>query len=443
MCVRVTFLAFVAVISFGCDEPEEISVRVDAGPGLKEPDASAILAPLSNPSKPQDDPDGVVKMLDTARPPSNKKSEPMLERPSFPMPAAGTSIKIPGGTLSRGSAPNDPLRDQYAENDNVPTTITPFEIDALPFPNDPALPFLTGLIRADAEAKCAEQGKRLCTEVEWEWACRGDDGCRYPGGNKYHDSEYASSDPISPPSPFGVFAMGRVLEWTASRWGSDADQVERSAVRGYSKGELSAGKLLSERNGRRCAKRWHRMPETSAANLSFRCCSGKVNEGVCFIEGTRPAVSIYNNMKPDKFAEVIKSIPEISMIHDNPHMFSDADVRAVLARRTSDRKELARQGIHFRWKPLRWIPRQGMELWVAVGRSNRHSFVVAFHEIEDNEKYVYASSVILWNQPIPLALVYREGHRDQLFWAPCWGCRDGGTVEFDDKKNEIIITYKW
>jgi len=148
-------------------------------------------------------------------------------------------------------------------------------------------------------------------------------------------------------------------------------------------------------------------------------------------------------MKPDKFAQVIRSIPELSMIHDNPHMFSDGDVRTVLARRSHNREELSRDGIHFRWKPLRWIPRQGTELWVAVGRSNRHGFVVALHETKDNEEYVLASSLIIWDNPAPIALAYREGHRDQVFWAPCWGCRDGGTIEWDDAKNEVIITHRW
>ena len=195
--------------------------------------------------------------------------------------------------------------------------------------------------------------------------------------------------------------------------------------------------------GRRCAKRWRRMPDGTHPLLGFRCCRGETNKATCSIERFRPAHSQYKNMKPDKFARVILSIPELSAVHDNPHMFSDADVRAVLARRQSDREDLARQGIHFHWKPMRWIPRQGTELWVAVGRANRHSFVVALHEVEDNEKYVHASSLILWNQPVPLSLAYREGHRDQVYWAPCWGCRDGGTIEFDDEKNEVIITHKW
>jgi hypothetical protein len=148
-------------------------------------------------------------------------------------------------------------------------------------------------------------------------------------------------------------------------------------------------------------------------------------------------------MKPEKFKQVIQSIPELAAVHDNPHMFSPGDIRTVLARRESDREELAKHGIHFQWKPIRWIPRQGMELWVAVGRSNQHSFVVALHETKDNEEYVHASSLVLWNEPIPLALVYRYGHRDELYWAPCWSCRDGGSIAYDEEKNEVVITHKW
>ena len=68
---------------------------------------------------------------------------------------------------------------------------------------------------------------------------------------------------------------------------------------------------------------------------------------------------------------------------------------------------------------------------------------LALHEVKDNKEYAHASSLILWDQPTPLALVYREGHRDELFWAPCWNCRDGGKIAFDDEKNEVIITHKW
>ena len=320
----------------------------------------------------------------------------------------------------------------------VATKMTAFEMDALPYPNDPDRPFLTGVTRAEAERTCAEAGKRLCTEMEWEWACKSEDARRYPTGNSYDPTDYSESERYLPASPFGVFGMGRLLEWTASQWGSEPDQAERGVARGFAEG-LGTTTV----RGRRCAERWRRMTDGTSPSLGFRCCRGDINTAVVEMEPTRPPFSLYKNMKPDKFAEVIRSIPELSAVHDNPHMYSDADIRTVLARRSSDRDALAKSGIHFRWKPMRWIPRQGMELWVAVGRSNAHGFIVALHEVKDNETYVHASSLVLWNQPQPLALVYREGHRDELYWAPCWNCRDGGAIAFDEATNEVIITHRW
>ncbi|MCP4196155.1 MAG: SUMF1/EgtB/PvdO family nonheme iron enzyme [Proteobacteria bacterium] len=361
-----------------------------------------------------------------------------LELAEFSLPHTSSMVRIPGGTLLAGSPPSDTRRVQFAENDMIPSEMTSFEIDALPFPNDLQHAFLTGVTREEAAAACQNQGKRLCTELEWEWACKSAANFTYPTGYHYNPSSYAEQDRTSPVSQFGVFAMGRMLEWTSSAWGKEPDQIERTVARGYAPdfGETPM-------RGRRCAKRWRFMPDASDARLGFRCCRGSVNEAECTIEPPRPPHSLYKRMKPHRFAQIIQSIPQLVAIHDNPHMFSDGDVRTVLARRGNDRQTLAARGIHFHWKPIRWIPRQGMELWVAIGRSNRHAFIVALHETKDNMEYVHASSLILWDQPIPLALAYRDGHRDALFWAPCWNCRDGGKIAFDDEKNEVIITHKW
>jgi formylglycine-generating enzyme required for sulfatase activity len=385
-------------------------------------------------------PDGGLPVADdSARPPAfPSRLEVEVPRPSFPEPKAGQMIRIAAGILAVGSAPDDNLRDQTAEVDLVPTAMTAFEIDALPYPNDPAQPWKTGVGQAEAQALCAAQDKRLCTEVEWERACKGDTERRFPTGNRYDPSAYPQGQPWQPASPLGVFAMGRLAEWTSSRWGDEPDQIERTTVRGWADGEDARPD-----RGRRCARRWHRTPEVVEPTLGFRCCRGEPNKGKVLIEGPRPPFSVYTNMKPDKFARIIRDIPELAAVHDNPRMFSDADIRAVLAKRESNRDELSEKGVHLEWKPMRWIPKQGMELWVAVGRADRHSFVVALHETVDNEKYAHASSIVLWNQPIPLALAYKEGHRGQLFWVPCWGCRDGGTIEFDEAKNEIIVTHKW
>ena len=375
------------------------------------------------------------------RPPEAPEIIETLKRPVFSDPEAGQMIEITGGTFLRGSSPDDELRDQFAENDNIKTVMTRFEMDVLPWPNDPSADFYTDVTMLEAQRICEKEGKRLCTELELEWACKGKDNRRYINGNLYDETAY--DGPYGTPSPFGVWGFGKILELTSSSWGQDPDQTTRTAVRGFTETADFLGKTVSPERGRRCAKRWRFNPESRDIHMGFRCCKGKKNLEKCFIERTRPAHSIYKTIKPDEFAAIIKSIPEIAAIHDNPHMFSNGDIRAVLAKRGSDRAKLAKEGIHFTWKPLRWIPRQGMELWLAVGRSNKHSFVVALHEIKDNEKYSHESSLIIWDNPVPLALVYREGHRDEVYWAPCWRCRDGGAFEYDEEKNQVIITHRW
>lgn len=375
------------------------------------------------------------------RPPRIKPVEEALVAPVFSPPTAGAMVDISGGTFLRGSASDDELREQFAENDHLPTKMTPFQMDVLPWPNDPAMPFTTNVTRHEAMQHCESAGKRLCTELELEWACKSEDNRRYISGNSYNPAAY--SDTLGAPSPFGVWGLGKILEWTASPWGQEPDQLVRASVRGFAPNQEFLGKVVDEPHGTRCAKRWRMAPDDHLEILGFRCCSGQLNNAQCFIERPRPAHSTYKTIKPDEFAKIIRSIPQLAAVHDNPHMFSNADVRAVLAKRGSDRKELARSGIHFGWKPIRWIPRQGMELWLAVGRSNRHSFVVALHETKDNGTYVHESSMIVWDNPIALALVYREGHRDEVYWAPCWRCRDGGGFEYDEKNNQVIITSRW
>ncbi|MDD5308177.1 MAG: SUMF1/EgtB/PvdO family nonheme iron enzyme [Deltaproteobacteria bacterium] len=434
-------IAGLALLPVGCKHTDKAATAEAKKGGARKPaavaDASRATAPSTGALKVPDG--GLPAADDSARPPAfPSRLEVDVPRPSFPSPKAGQMIKVAAGTLLVGSAPDDNLRDQTAEVDLVPSPMTPFEIDALPSPNDPRQPFKTGVSQAEAQSLCAAGGKRLCTEIEWERACKGDAERRFPTSNRYDPTAYPQEQPWQPASPLGVFAMGRLAEWTASPWGDEPDQVGRVAVRGWAEGEDARPD-----RGRRCARRWHRTPEIAEPTLGFRCCRGEPNKAKVVIEGPRPPISLYTNMKPDKFARVIRDIPELAAVHDNPRMFSDADIRAVLAKRESNRDELTEKGVHFEWKPLRWIPKQGMELWVAVGRSDRHSFVVALHETVDNEKYVHASSLVLWNQPLPLALAYKEGHRGQLFWLPCWGCRDGGTIEFDEAKNEVIITHKW
>jgi hypothetical protein len=83
----------------------------------------------------------------------------------------------------------------------------------------------------DAKKFCEQQGKRLCTAVEWEWACGGMDDIVYPYGKTF-DQERCNSNPkvveesgnrINCVSSFGGYDMvGNIFEWVTAKDGSPA-----------------------------------------------------------------------------------------------------------------------------------------------------------------------------------------------------------------------------
>ena len=64
----------------------------------------------------------------------------------------------------------------------LPVELGPFEIDKLPYPNDPTKPARTGVSRDEARGLGQKEGARLCTELEWERACKGNDADLYAAG---------------------------------------------------------------------------------------------------------------------------------------------------------------------------------------------------------------------------------------------------------------------
>lgn len=134
----------------------------------------------------------------------------------------------------------------------------------------------------DASRTCEGEGKRLCRESEWTFACEGGSALPYPTGlerpsfpvcnedrmqlfdEKHHilDLRMTSSDLTSCVSPFGVRNMtGNVDEWTV-----------RDLTWGPYKSALKGGWWMPGRNRCRPATVAHN-EQYADFQVGFRCCA--------------------------------------------------------------------------------------------------------------------------------------------------------------------------
>jgi len=191
-----------------------------------------------------------------------------------PQPRRGM-IWIEPGPLIAGTPPGQlpRLADQEMPGEQV--ILKGFYIDVYPYPNEEGAIPLTNVTRDGAAKLCAEQGKRLCGELEWERACKGPANTTFEYGSSYHaDRCQTGTEPTLKPSglrvacrsDFGVRDLhGGAFEWTASPWGRGTE-AGFFAVRG---GNSSNGELTG-----RCANAEPRQPTASSASVGFRCCAG-------------------------------------------------------------------------------------------------------------------------------------------------------------------------
>ncbi len=184
-------------------------------------------------------------------------------------------VKIKAGSFTFGSSPSDPMRN-FGEKLAASASTDTYCIDYYEYPNSKKRVPTTGVTFSTAKSLCEKRGKRLCTEKEWERACKGAKNRRFPYGNRYdanrcntNDAEGnarelgAAQDFKKCRSPYNIFMMaGNAEEWTgdAFRQGASSKVVKGGAA---DRADFAS----------RCAARRGVSPRSSSKTLGFRCCA--------------------------------------------------------------------------------------------------------------------------------------------------------------------------
>jgi hypothetical protein len=190
-------------------------------------------------------------------------------------------IWIEPGALVVGTLPEQIPRRADREVPGEQTVLDGFFIDQFAYPNEEGAIPLTNVTLAQARAHCEKHSKRLCTELEWERACKGPKNLTYEYGQRYQPAICKTGGPartlpsglhFSCRSDFGVHDLhGSIWEWTDSLWGRGSND-SRFSIRG---GNDQNGELIG-----RCANAEPREPDRADRALGFRCCSGPRNSAV-------------------------------------------------------------------------------------------------------------------------------------------------------------------
>lgn len=344
--------------------------------------------------------------------------------------AKSERIDIPKGSFMAGSVPGDKGRDPVLEPAEMEVDLGSFTIDRYLYPNDPSKPPVTGVSRAKAAELCEQAGGRLCTELEWERACKGPETTAYAGSSAW-DAKCAK-EPTTCASGFGVLGLGAAFrEWTASDVLPIEDMQPRAAaVRGAAASAQGAD--------HRCAHRTAIDPTANAQDLGFRCCRGAPNAAQIPSpkwDQTYKRVDI----APSDLAEMFTSVPALASLDKNFTYFKEPDdVNVVLARADAG---AAPANTVLTTSALAWNPVPGEQIVVVAGRAGKDSFVVALHRLP-KDRYRIASTLVLKDERGPVVLGFNGYVRKRLSWASCWDCRgESGNVTYRDD-GRVVITQK-
>jgi len=348
--------------------------------------------------------------------PAPPEAAPAAARP----PLSGTTARIPEGSFESGTEPGRHARNPQLEPKTKRLALGPFAIDIEPFRGDSGA-FSLGLSRNAALDRCRERGARLCTELEWERACKGPAGSAFAGSTQGGQCE---TNPDACASGFGVRWMGQLREWTASD--VDGDSSKGAIVRGAAPADPA--------DHRRCS---HRSVATDAtpSDIGFRCCEGPPNAPKVDTPRLGPTFTQIE-LAVARLGELLAADERTRGLSRELAYFTEPEAsRAVLDKGPGDTK-----GFLLTTSPLLWNPVAGADFLVVTARSGKStSFVAAFYVLGD-DRYRLASSFVMQDEPGPVALAYNGYIRPRLHFSTCWGCPgETGKILYRDPDQTVIL----
>lgn len=188
---------------------------------------------------------------------------------------ADARARLEAAAALSSTAPYDP--------DNEVTLAPGLFMDLFEYPNRQGEHPRTVVTWTQAQGLCEAAGKRLCSAAEWERACEGTAGLRYPYGDGYVEGACAVSQDAPPRSgqayacvsPSGAQDLvGGVWEWTSSELRARA----LGTAQGETLRELRGGSWQVEQVKGVCAPDdGYPLASQDAAfpDVGFRCCRGQ------------------------------------------------------------------------------------------------------------------------------------------------------------------------
>ncbi|RKG97025.1 protein kinase domain-containing protein [Corallococcus carmarthensis] len=182
---------------------------------------------------------------------------------------------VSGGSFKKGSSPEDLQASGSTDEMRMDSVmVDSFCVDEYEFPNKPGRKPQVSVTWLDAKSACEGSGKRLCSEDEWEKACKGPGNARFSSGNEQAQTACntgtteGASRALAPSGTFqacrsaygAADLSGNVAEWTASNF---PDTEERL---------IKGGAFDTPGDTARCSARRRGAPSLKTADVGFRCC---------------------------------------------------------------------------------------------------------------------------------------------------------------------------